>query len=729
MVASAAIKMDELLTSWLSSDVIYENIMRVIEQQKESSSSSRPAAGGVGSGPSRDDGAINNNMNDGRPPLSPSSSHQQAQASTREKKARLEIPPFFRKIDELSVVDTTTSQQQLIPPPPPPKRRMHSAFTDDQTWDGIYMANREGGGNATNASTAAEELSEQRESSGSSSTAGGAASASPAAASSQKPCIALQAKELFQELGITIMQHRRMNIENKQQQETDEKNNSNNTVTSILDQYLQSTSEKYHTNEDDCLYVPLESFERITKELCNLPTFFHKPLYARILLLWENHLRQSNPTTTTTTTLPLPSSTVVTYGIFHHYWITEMAPYDMNERFFRLLKQPNKDYISRDDFFPYIQELLNDHPGLEFLSNHAEFQSKYAVTVITRIFFEVNLCHSGRITSRQIRKSNLLSIFQQVDEEEDINKVTKYFSYEHFYVLYCRFWELDHDRDYKITREDLLKYGDHSLSHMIVDRIFSAAPRPFEGSDAATAATTSSALDENGNVVVVPARKQPSSSSTVRDYLTYEDFIFFMLSEEDKTNECSVRYWFTCVDVDGDDKLNNMEMRSFYAVQLHRMQCMGHEVVPFEDMLCQMMDMIKPANTEYLVVEDFLQPHCFQVSGALFDALFNVNKYVMFEQRDPFLERQKQEDEFANDWDRFACIDYNRLAMEEEQREEEAMEVDWVTMDEEEEDGEDYNSLGLSGSSEAPFWSVHLILCSTTFMDRMLNIFRISIQC
>ena len=245
---------------------------------------------------------------------------------------------------------------------------------------------------------------------------------------------------------------------------------------------------------------------------------------------------------------------------------------------------------------------------------------------------------------------------------------------------------MDHDRDYKITREDLLKYGEHSLSHMIVDRIFDAAPRPFEGSDAAQ-------VDEEGNVV----------KKSTRDYLTYEDFIFFMLSEEDKANEFSVRYWFTCVDVDGDDKLNNMEMRSFYAVQLHRMQCMGHEVVPFEDMLCQMMDMIKPANTEYLVVEDFLQHHCSQVSGALFDALFNVNKYVMFEQRDPFLERQKREDEFDTDWDRFACIDYNRLAMEEEQREEEAMEVDWVTMDEEEEDGEDYNSMGLSGSSEAPF--------------------------
>jgi serine/threonine-protein phosphatase 2A regulatory subunit B'' len=164
--------------------------------------------------------------------------------------------------------------------------------------------------------------------------------------------------------------------------------------------------------------------------------------------------------------------------------------------------------------------------------------------------------------------------------------------------------------------------------------------------------------------------------------LLFQYYFVFRLSEEDKSNEVSVRYWFTCVDVDGDGKLNNMEMRSFYAVQLHRMQVMGQEIVPFEDMLCQMMDMIKPANKDHFVVSDFLQPECRHVSGALFDALFNLNKYLMFEQRDPFVERQKREDEFECDWDRFACIDYNRLAMEEEAREEEAMEIDWVTVDE-----------------------------------------------
>eukprot|EP00339_Tiarina_fusa_P001189 CAMPEP_0117075766 /NCGR_PEP_ID=MMETSP0472-20121206/53419_1 /TAXON_ID=693140 ORGANISM="Tiarina fusus, Strain LIS" /NCGR_SAMPLE_ID=MMETSP0472 /ASSEMBLY_ACC=CAM_ASM_000603 /LENGTH=561 /DNA_ID=CAMNT_0004801409 /DNA_START=79 /DNA_END=1764 /DNA_ORIENTATION=+ len=433
----------------------------------------------------------------------------------------------------------------------------------------------------------------------------------------------------------------------------------NGGVICVRDQLLNMLQElDISTSQGNVVSFSLDSFVRVTKEVCRFPSFFNAPLYDRILELWNSQH-------------PSLTSPNVTLSILEWFWKTEMEPFDPPERFFRLVKQPDQDCILKDDFLPYIKALLNDHPGLEFLSNHAEFQEKYAVTVITRIFYSVNKCHSGRITSRQVRRSDLLEAFSLVDEEEDINKVTRYFSYEHFYVLYCRFWELDHDRDYRITREDLLKYGDHSLSHMVVDRIFDAAPRPFE--------------QERVN----------------REYLSYEDFIFFMLSEEDKANEVSVRYWFSCVDVDGDGKLNNMEMRSFYAVQLHRMQCMGHEIVPFEDMLCQMMDMIKPTSTEHLVVEDFLQSECSQVSGALFDALFNLNKYLMFEQRDPFVERQKREDEFETDWDRFACIDYNRLAMEEEAREEEAMEIDWVTVDEEEdEEGADFSG---PVTTEAPF--------------------------
>jgi serine/threonine-protein phosphatase 2A regulatory subunit B'' len=283
-----------------------------------------------------------------------------------------------------------------------------------------------------------------------------------------------------------------------------------------------------------------------------------------------------------------------------------------------------------------------------------QFQEKYAVTVITRIFFQADKTHDGKLTARMLRKSGVVEAFTKVDLEEDINKVTEFFSYEHFYVLYCRFWELDSDRDYKISRDDLLKYGDHSLSHMIVDRIFEAAPRPF------------------GN----------GKGKGGRDTMGYEDFIYFMLSEEDKQNPISVKYWFECLDVDGDGHLSTLDMRGFYGVQAHRMQCLGHEVVPFEDVLCQFFDMIKPKEQGRLCEGDFLQGHCNKVSGSLFDALFNLNKYLQFESRDPFLERNKREDEFDNDWDRYACVDYNRLAMEEEQREEERREgMDWEGAD------------------------------------------------
>jgi len=42
------------------------------------------------------------------------------------------------------------------------------------------------------------------------------------------------------------------------------------------------------------------------------------------------------------------------------------------------------------------------------------------------------------------------------------------------------------------------------------------------------------------------------------------------------------------------------------------------------------------------------------------------------------MERQKREDSFGSDWERFAFLDYNRLALEEEGRENEGdMEIDF----------------------------------------------------
>lgn len=39
-------------------------------------------------------------------------------------------------------------------------------------------------------------------------------------------------------------------------------------------------------------------------------------------------------------------------------------------------------------------------------------------------------------------------------------------------MIYCKFWELDTDHDFLIDKENLIRYGNHSLTYRIVDRIF-----------------------------------------------------------------------------------------------------------------------------------------------------------------------------------------------------------------------------------------------------------------
>jgi serine/threonine-protein phosphatase 2A regulatory subunit B'' len=126
-----------------------------------------------------------------------------------------------------------------------------------------------------------------------------------------------------------------------------------------------------------------------------------------------------------------------------------------------VLKQPGHNAIHREDLRPLMRILLDSHPGLEFLKATPEFQERYTDSVLERIFYSVDSNDDGKISLRDLNRSNLVATFQVLDEEEDINRIRDFFSYEHFYVLYCRFWELDADHDFIIDKEDFSRYDGH----------------------------------------------------------------------------------------------------------------------------------------------------------------------------------------------------------------------------------------------------------------------------
>ncbi|GJM84804.1 hypothetical protein PR202_ga00510 [Eleusine coracana subsp. coracana] len=268
-----------------------------------------------------------------------------------------------------------------------------------------------------------------------------------------------------------------------------------------------------------------QEFRQVTKDICKIPSFLSSVLFKKI---------------------DVACTGTVSRDAFVDYWINDnKITMDMASQIFEILRKPGYSYLTQDDFKPVLKELLASHPGLEFLQGTPEFQERYAETVIYRIFYSINRSGNGHLTLRELKRGNLVSALQQLDEEEDINKVLR----------------------------------------------------------------------------------------------------------------------FKCIDLDGNGILTSNEMQFFYEEQLHRMECMAQEPVLFEDILCQMIDMIGPENESYFTLRDLKR--C-KLSGNIFNILFNLNKFMAFETRDPFLIRQERENPNLTEWDRFAHREYIRLSMEED---------------------------------------------------------------
>nr|XP_019822122.1 PREDICTED: serine/threonine-protein phosphatase 2A regulatory subunit B'' subunit alpha [Bos indicus] len=125
-----------------------------------------------------------------------------------------------------------------------------------------------------------------------------------------------------------------------------------------------------------------------------------------------------------------------------------------------------------------------------------------------------------------------------------------------------------------------------------------------------------------------------------------------------------IEYWFRCMDVDGDGVLSMYELEYFYEEQCERMEAMGIEPLPFHDLLCQMLDLVKPASDGKITLRDLKR--C-RMAHIFYDTFFNLEKYLDHEQRDPFAVQKDVENDSPepSDWDRFAAEEYETLVAEE----------------------------------------------------------------
>ena len=154
--------------------------------------------------------------------------------------------------------------------------------------------------------------------------------------------------------------------------------------------------------------VSIEDFSQISRELWDCPCYLAALLFRRIVAAPAESKEAER---------------VVTLDLMLKFWRRELAGCDEVERCFRILKGTDNDYLIPSDFAPLLDEIVGSHPGLEFLASTAEFQEKYAKTVIIRFFYVIDRALNGRISLQELKRSNFLDILKYLEQEDDINKV------------------------------------------------------------------------------------------------------------------------------------------------------------------------------------------------------------------------------------------------------------------------------------------------------------------
>lgn len=332
----------------------------------------------------------------------------------------------------------------------------------------------------------------------------------------------------------------------------------------------------------------------------------------------------------------LPESSGLTYHDIYQYYDSTMARSTPNKRLFDLIKgDPRRNYCTQDDFRAAVRLLVEHHQGLDFL-RQPEFQDFYCRTVAIRIIYELDLRQDRRVTWWQFDRSDLPVVMFELDQTADINQILRFFSYEHFYVLYCRFWELDADRDQMLELADLQNYSNGTITTSVLQRVVAGAGRKL--------------------------------TSNVPGKLDFEDFVYFCLAEEDKNSPAAIFYWFKVLDTDADGVISGYELGQFWEEQKPKLAEVGIEDVKMEDMLCQMLDMIGANrikdHPQGLTLADLRS--C-PTPANFFNMIFNATKFARFEHRDPFGEHQMRQQPEKTDWDRFARLEYDRMASEVQQ--------------------------------------------------------------
>lgn len=317
----------------------------------------------------------------------------------------------------------------------------------------------------------------------------------------------------------------------------------------------------------------------------------------------------------------------IQYSEFQWFAIPKLEHATLPEKVFRIFLGNNKrDYLIKSDIIPYIASLVNSHPSISFLEQEPTYQSSFIRCIITRIFYELDPEMRGKIYFSKLSNSNFCDCLLAVDKADDVSDVSDFFSYEHFYVLMSKFWEIDVDEKNVLTIEQLSEYDNNRIPLILCKRL----------------------------MYQLNPKYNPKA-------ITFTEFILFMLAVEDKSSETALRIWFNVCDFDGDGLLSMCEIRQLYKMQKEKMKSNSMDVIKFRFVFSQLIDLFGPTffKDGYVTISSLSRTKNWET---FFNVLVDLKKFNEWNNNPRFDQLRRDKYKEMKTWDIFCEIEYSKLS-------------------------------------------------------------------
>ncbi|VDK86842.1 unnamed protein product [Litomosoides sigmodontis] len=307
------------------------------------------------------------------------------------------------------------------------------------------------------------------------------------------------------------------------------------------------------------------------KEIC---------LASGLCPLWKQPLYNCISTST---------SNFINFHEFTSWWKKfEENAHDEASRFVYILTNGSRNFLTADDFNAFIQDLIDTLPSLSCLKEAVAFHQAYIKTVMKKFF-----------------------VYKAITilERAEVNEEREFFSYKHFYVIYCNFYLLD-----------------KALTNLAVQRIFSGAV---------------------------------SLNSSINQTIDYIAFVNFLLAEVDKCHPKSIEYWFRIMDLNGDGRISFDEMEQFYNEVVANVVRINMDVLVFNNLVNMLKDMISPHSSTYFTLSDLKRYP--PLARYFFNTFINWIKHIAQESCMSIKKNDVDSHSLFNDWNQFCKSEYEIL--------------------------------------------------------------------